>query len=94
MIEPVDSAELLTTSTLEETIKSFTNEFLQSFPRAELLLGSDVDSEADIEIDIYVPDEEIESAGLKADELALNYDLKTGFFMLPIVLPLTAYPVK
>ncbi len=96
MIQPVISPELIAVPSLEETVHSFTTEFLQSFPRAQLLLGSnaDVDGEADVEIDVYVPPEEIESAGIKADELALNYDLKTGFFIIPIVLPLDACPVK
>jgi len=95
MINTVVSPELIVPS-LEETVHAFTTDLLSSFPRARWLLGSnaDVDGEADVEIDVYVPPEEIESAGIKADELALNYDLKTGFFIIPIVLPLSACPVK
>ncbi|MBI3915333.1 MAG: hypothetical protein HY327_14245 [Chloroflexi bacterium] len=94
MIKADSSLELLAAPSLAETVHSFTTDFLQIFPRAQLLLGNNVDSDADVEIDIYVPREEIESAGIKADELALNFDIKTGYFIIPIVLPLDAYPVK
>ncbi len=96
MIRTVASPELMTMPTLEETINAFTSELLKSFPRARWLLGNnaDADSEADVEIDVYVPPEEIESAGIKADELALDYDLKSGVFIIPIILPLDAYPAK
>jgi len=94
MIAGTRAATVPEGATIRQTIVSFIRDFERAFPNSTLLLNGDAYSEADVEIDVYVPPEEIESAGIKADELALNYDLKTGFFIVPIVLPLDACPVK
>jgi hypothetical protein len=79
---------------LGQAINAFVRDFERAFPNAILLLNGDAYGEADAMIDIYVPREEMDAASLKSAELAFEYDLKTLFFIVPIVLPLDACPAR
>ena len=81
-------------ATLRDTINSFIRDFERAFPNAILLLNGDAFGEADAMIDIYVPREEMDAASEKSAELASEYDLKTPYFLVPIILPLDKCPVK
>lgn len=81
-------------ATLDQAIRSFIRDFERAFPDAILLLNGDAYGEADAMIDIYVPRNEMDTASYKSAELAVEYDLKTPYFFVPIILPLDACPVK
>ncbi len=97
MMEQLKSTLVATvpqSATLEQAVNSFIRDFERTFPNATLLLNGDAYGEADAMIDIYVPRDEMDVASEKSAELALEYDLKTLYFIVPIVLPLDACPVK
>jgi len=82
--------------TLGAVTKSMIGELKQQFPEAEFLIqGETYGPVEDIIVKIFVQDEDrITEIDRKAHELSLEYELETGYFIMPMTLPITCSPVK
>jgi len=79
---------------LDQAAESFMADFQRMFPRAKMFVDGNAEGHANIEVAIFVPDAEMTSARYQAAELSAVYDLKTDYFIVPIVYPLDAYAEK
>jgi hypothetical protein len=72
------------------------DELKQQFPEAEFLIQGETYGPAeDVIVKIFVPDENrITEIDTKAHELSLKYELETGYFIMPVTLPIRCSPVK
>jgi hypothetical protein len=68
----------------------------QLFPDAEFLIqGQSYGPAEDITLKVFVRDEaRLNEISDKAHELSLKYELATGYFILPMTLPIACSPVK
>jgi len=82
--------------TLGAATKTMIHELRQLFPEAEFLIQGETYGPAeDIIVKIFVQDEgRITEIDRKAHELSLEYELGTGYFIMPMTLPITCSPVK
>jgi hypothetical protein len=82
--------------TLGAATKTMIYELRQLFPEAEFLIQGETYGPAeDIIVKIFVQDEgRITEIDRKAHELSLEYELETGYFIMPMTLPITCSPVK
>ena len=79
---------------LKEGIEQIINELRGEFPNAEFLLDDETYNDEDIIIKIYAPDNDLNQISDKASELSLQWELKTGYFVLPLVNSIEAYPIS
>jgi len=82
--------------TLGAATKTMIRELRQLFPEAEFLIQGETYGPAeDVIVKIFVQDEDrITEIDRKAHELSLEYELETGYFIMPMTLPITCSPVK
>ena len=71
-------------------------ELKRQFPEAEFLIQGETYGPAeDVVVKIFVRDENrLNEISDKAHELSLEYELETGYFIMPMTLPITCSPVK
>jgi hypothetical protein len=76
--------------------QSMIRELRQEYPEAEFLIqGETLGPAEDIIVKIFVSDEDrITEIDTKAHELSLKYELATGYFIMPMTLPISCSPVK
>lgn len=89
--------KLLTQSiTLGAATKRMIRELRQLFPNAEFLIQGETYGPAeDVIVKIFVRDEDrLNEISDKAHEISLEYELETGYFIMPMTLPITCSPVK
>ena len=79
---------------LKEGIEQIISELRGEFPDAEFLLDDETYNDEDIIIKIYAPDNDLNQISDKASELSLQWELKTGYFVLPLVNSIEAYPIR
>lgn len=82
--------------TLGAATERMIGELRQLFPEAELLIQGETYGPAeDIIVKIFVRDEHrLNEISDKAHELSLKYELETGYFIMPMTLPIACSPVK
>jgi len=82
--------------TLGAATKRMIRELRQLFPNAEFLIQGETYGPAeDVVVKIFVRDENrLNEISDKAHELSLEYELETGYFIMPMTLPITCSPVK
>jgi len=82
--------------TLGAATKTMIRELRQLFPDAEFLIQGETYGPAeDIIVKIFVRnDNRLNEISDKAHELSLEYELETGYFIMPMTLPITCSPVK
>ena len=78
---------------LKEGIEQIISELRGEFPNAEFLLDDETYNDEDIIIKIYAPDNDLNQISDKASELSLQWELKTGYFILPLMNSIAAYPI-
>ncbi len=76
--------------------ESMIEDLRQQFPEAEFLIqGETYGSAEDIIVKIFVRDNRrITEIDRKAHELSLQYELATGYFIMPMTLPIACSPIK
>ena len=82
--------------TLGAVTESMIGKLKQQFPEAEFLIQGETYGPAeDIIVKIFIQDEDrITEIDRKAHELSLEYELETGYFIMPMTLPITCSPIK
>ena len=82
--------------TLRAVTESMIGELKRQFPEAEFLIQGETYGPAeDVVVKIFVRDENrLNEISDKAHELSLEYELETGYFIMPMTLPITCSPVK
>lgn len=89
----VVSCPALEGKSLKEVIDQIIDELRGEFPNAEFLLDGEIYNDEDTIIKIYAPDKDLNQISDKASELSLQWELKMGYFILPIVNAIEAYPI-
>ena len=79
---------------LKAVIEQIISELRGEFPNAEFLLDGETYHDEDAIIKIYAPDDDLNMISDKASELSLDSELKTGYFILTMVNPIEAYPIR
>ncbi|MBC8422454.1 MAG: hypothetical protein H8E01_00325 [Chloroflexi bacterium] len=92
----VKSKSLTQSMPLGVATKRMIIELRQLFPDAEFLIQGETYGPAeDVIVKIFVrSDDLITEIDRKAHELSLEYELETGYFIMPMTLPITCSPVK
>ena len=82
--------------TLSATTEQMIADLRQSFSDAEFLIhGESYGQAEDITVKVFVRDEaRLNEISDKAHELSLKYELATGYFIMPMTLPIACSPVK
>ena len=82
--------------TLGAATETMIRELKRLFPEAEFLIQGETYGPAeDVIVKIFVRnDDRITEIDRKAHELSLEYELETGYFIMPMTLPITCSPVK
>jgi hypothetical protein len=82
--------------TLGTATKRMIRELRQLFPDAEFLIQGETYGPAeDVVVKIFVRNEDrLNEVSDRAHELSLKYELETGYFIMPMTLPITCSPVK
>ncbi|MBI1924725.1 hypothetical protein HYR99_10780 [Candidatus Poribacteria bacterium] len=88
-------AEVVTQEkSLKACVEQMINELHGEFPHAEFLLEAETYSDEDAIIRIYAHENVLNPISDKASELSLQLELKTGYFILPLVNSIEAYPIR
>ena len=92
----VERKPLTRDMTLGAATKRMIRELQQLFPDAEFLIQGETYGPAeDIIVKIFVRDDNrLNEISDKAHELSLEYELETGYFIMPMTLPIRCSPVK
>jgi len=69
-------------------------ELRERFPTAEFLLNGEVYGEEDLDIDVYVDEDQVVAVDRFADELTYRYWEQTGYDIFAMVAPRECYPIK
>jgi len=69
-------------------------ELRERFPTAEFLLNGEVYGEEDLDIDVYVDEDQVVAVDGFADELTYRYWEQTGYDIFAMVAPRKCYPIK
>jgi hypothetical protein len=70
-------------------------ELKQLFPQAEILIQGETYGDAeDIVVKIFADEEDLLEISAKAHKASLEYELKTGYFIMPMVIPMKHCPIK
>ena len=82
--------------TLGAATKTMIYELKRLFPEAEFLIQGETYGPAeDVIVKIFVRNDDlITEIDRKAHEFSLKYELETGYFIMPMTLPITCSPVK
>jgi hypothetical protein len=82
--------------TLGAATERMIKELQQIFPDARFLMqGKTYGPAEDVVVKIFVRDENrLNEVSDKAHELSLEYELETGYFIMPVTLPMSCSPVK
>jgi len=66
----------------------------EQFPDAKCLLNDEVYGEEDLDIDVYVNEDQVVAVDRFADELTYRYWEQTGYDIFAMVAPRECYPIK
>jgi len=71
------------------------DELKQLFPRAEILIQGETYGDAeDIVVKIFADEDDLLEISDRAHKASLEYELKTGYFIMPMVIPMEHCPIK
>ena len=85
--------EKLQGASIGESVEIFKIEFRKRYTDSKFLIDGDGYEDEDLDLNIYVEGDEIEIAKYAA-EISHIVQQRTGYFILPFILPLTSYPVS
>jgi len=77
---------------LGDAVEIFKNELRNSYPDSKFLIDGDGYEDEDLDLNVYANGDEIE-IGKYAAEVSYIVQQRTGYFILPFILPLTSYPL-
>ncbi len=82
--------------TLGAATEQMIEDLRQLFPDAEFLIqGETYGTAEDIIVKVFVRDDNrLTEISRKAHELSLQYELATGYFIMPMTLPIACSPIK
>jgi len=66
----------------------------EQFPDAKCLLNDEVYGEEDLDIDVYVNEDQVVAVDRFASELTYRYWEQTGYDIFAMVAPRECYPIK
>jgi len=71
------------------------DELKQLFPQAEILIQGETYGDAeDIVVKIFADEDDLLEISDRAHKASLEYELKTGYFIMPMVIPMEHCPIK
>ena len=79
---------------LADYVEMIIAEVQRQYPQAICLMNGDVYGDQDVNIDIYVPEEDILEVERYAHEVTLDLTQGTDWFILPSVATLESCPLK
>lgn len=69
-------------------------DILKRFPGAKYLINNEVYGEEDLDIDVYVNEDQVLAVDRFASELTYRYWEQTGYNIFAMVAPRDCYPIK
>lgn len=71
------------------------DELKELFPQAEILIQGETYSDAeDIIVKIFADEDDLLEISDQAHKVSLEYELKTGYFIMPMIIPMEHCPIK
>jgi hypothetical protein len=80
--------------TLGDVAERIVAELRERFPTAEFLLNDEVYGDEDLDIDVYVDEDQVVAVDRFASELTYRYWEQTGYDIFAMVAPKDCYPIK
>jgi hypothetical protein len=80
--------------TLGDVAERIVAELRERFPTAEFLLNDEVYGDEDLDIDVYVDEDQVVAVDRFASELTYRYWEQTGYDIFAMVAPKECYPIK
>jgi hypothetical protein len=80
--------------TLGDVAERIVAELRERFPTAEFLLNDEVYGDEDLDVDVYVDEDQVVAVDRFASELTYRYWEQTGYDIFAMVAPKECYPIK
>jgi len=79
---------------LGDVVERIISDIRQKFPSAKCLINDEVYGEEDLDIDVYVDEDQVVAVDRFASELTYRYWEQTGYNIFAMVAPKECYPIK